>query len=93
MSPIGYLLNLILNIVLLIVIADVIMSWLVAFNVVNRANEGVRKLQNFTHSVTEPLLRPIRQVVPPFGGLDITPIILLFAIRLLQIWVIIPLFY
>ncbi|TNE37345.1 MAG: YggT family protein [Alphaproteobacteria bacterium] len=92
MNPIGSLLDLILDIVLLIVIVDVVLSWLVAFNVVNRANEGVRKVQDFTRSVTEPLLRPIRQVVPPLGGLDVTPIILLFAIRLVQIWVIYPLF-
>ncbi|MGB6176464.1 MAG: YggT family protein [Methylocella sp.] len=67
-----------------VVIAAVILSWLVAFNVVNRYNDVVRSIWNLVTALTEPLLRPIRGSVPNFGGIDISPLILLLLIFLLQ---------
>ncbi|MEO0810160.1 MAG: YggT family protein [Pseudomonadota bacterium] len=59
-----------------ILIAAVIMSWLVAFNVINSRNEFVRALLSALHAMTEPLLRPIRRMMPDLGGVDISPLVL-----------------
>jgi YggT family protein len=67
-----------------IIIAAAILSWLVAFNVVNRYNDVVRSIWNFVTALTEPLLRPIRESIPNFGGIDISPVLLLLAIFLLE---------
>lgn len=63
-----------------IVIAMVIFSWLYAFNVVNNSNRFVAMVGEFLYKATEPLLRPIRRVMPDLGGLDISPIILFVII-------------
>jgi YggT family protein len=63
-----------------IVILSVILSWLVAFNVVNTGNRIVSVAGEFLFRVTEPLLRPIRRVVPNIGGIDISPVILLLIL-------------
>lgn len=84
MGPIADLILLLLSLLSWVVIIDVILSWLVGFEVVNRGNQVVRAVQDFTHAVTEPLLRPIRQVVRPIGGMDVSPILLLIAIWFLQ---------
>jgi YggT family protein len=77
-----------LNIYKWIVIAMVIFSWLYAFNVVNNSNRFVAMVGEFLYKATEPLLRPIRRVMPDLGGLDISPIILFIAIFFIEqlIW-------
>jgi YggT family protein len=79
---------LILQLYTYVIIAAAILSWLVAFNVVNRYNEVVRSIWNLVTALTEPLLRPIRGMVPNFGGIDISPVILLLGIFFLErvIW-------
>ena len=67
-----------------IVIASVILSWLMAFNVVNAYNPFVRTLWNALNAVTEPLLRPIRRIMPDLGGIDLSPIILLLGCYFVQ---------
>jgi YggT family protein len=67
-----------------VIIAVAIMSWLFAFNVINYQNDLVRSVWSGLNAVTEPLLRPIRKVLPQMGGLDISPIILLLLIFFLQ---------
>jgi len=80
-----------LNVVLLalqlytyLIIASAILSWLVAFNVVNTRNDFVRSIWNFLDAVTEPVLRPIRNILPNLGGVDISPIILILLIIFIQ---------
>ena len=68
----------------MLIIATAILSWLVAFNVVNARNDVVRAVWEFLHRVTEPALRPIRRILPNLGGVDISPIILLLGIFFLQ---------
>jgi YggT family protein len=63
-----------------IVIAAAIFSWLVAFNVVNTRNQFVRSVGEFLYRITEPALRPIRNLLPNLGGIDISPIILFLII-------------
>jgi YggT family protein len=67
-----------------VVIAAVILSWLIAFNVVNTYNNVVRGIVTAVNALTEPVLRPIRQILPSFGGLDISPIVLFLIIFLIQ---------
>ena len=67
-----------------IIIAAAIMSWLVAFNVINSRNQFVATIYDALYRLTEPALRPIRNFMPNLGGIDISPIVLLLAIFLLQ---------
>ena len=67
-----------------IIIANVIMSWLMAFGVMNAYNPMVRSIWQAINAVTEPLLRPIRNMLPNMGGIDISPIILLLACYFIQ---------
>lgn len=69
-----------LSIYTYMIIGSAILSWLYAFNIVNRSNSFVASLGDFLYRVTEPALRPIRRVMPDLGGVDISPIILLLLI-------------
>ena len=61
-----------------------VLSWLLAFGVVNRYNRGVSVIGDFLYRVTEPALRPIRSFLPNFGGVDISPIILILILMFLR---------
>ena len=67
-----------------IIIAQAIISWLVAFNVINTYNDFVRTLLNALDRITAPLYRPIRKILPDFGGLDFSPIVVLLILWGLQ---------
>ncbi len=75
---------LILQIYVWLLIAAAVLSWLVAFNVVNTRNQVVAVIGDFLYRITEPVLRPIRSVMPNLGGLDISPIIVILLIFFLQ---------
>ncbi len=74
----------VLELYIYVIIAAAIFSWLVAFNVVNRYSDVARSIGNFLTALTEPLLRPIRERLPNLGGIDISPIILILLIVLLE---------
>jgi YggT family protein len=74
----------ILDIYWYLVIIQAVVSWLIAFNVINTYSRPVAMLLDFLYRITEPLLRPIRQFVPSFGGLDVSPVILLLVIWLVE---------
>ena len=74
----------VLDLYVWLLIASAILSWLIAFNVVNTRNQFVAGVAEFLYRITEPALRPIRQFMPSFGGLDISPIILILIIMLIQ---------
>ena len=84
MIPILNTLMFALNIYIWILIANAIFSWLYAFNVINSSNQFVNSVGMFLYNVTEPVLRPIRRVLPNLGGIDISPIILLLIIFFLR---------
>jgi YggT family protein len=75
---------LILQLYTYVIIIVAIMSWLIAFNVINVYNDVVRTIWNALNAITEPLLKPIRNILPAMGGLDISPVILLLLIFLVQ---------
>jgi YggT family protein len=68
----------------LVIIVAAVMSWLIAFNVVNVRNEVVRTIWSSLVALTEPALRPIRRLLPNTGGLDISPIVLFLLILLIE---------
>jgi YggT family protein len=74
----------VLNLYTWVVIIGAILSWLIAFGVVNMRNDLVRTAWNLFLALTEPFLRPIRNVLPSTGGLDLSPIVLLLGIMLLE---------
>ncbi len=67
-----------------VVIAAVIASWLVVFNVINARNEIVRGILRALDALTEPVFRQVRRIIPPFGGLDLSPLIVLIALWFLE---------
>ena len=67
-----------------VLIAAAVLSWLVAFNVVNTRNQVVATIGEFLYRITEPLLRPIRNSLPPMGGIDVSPVILILIIIFLR---------
>jgi YggT family protein len=67
-----------------LLIASAVLSWLVAFNVVNTRNQVVAMVGDFLYRLTEPLLRPIRRMLPNLGGIDVSPVILILLILLLE---------
>ena len=73
-----------LNFYTWVIIGVAVLSWLIAFNVINIQNDFVRMLWNGLNALTEPVLRPIRRFLPSMGGLDISPIILLFIIFFIE---------
>jgi YggT family protein len=83
MNPLLWLIHTVINIYFWIILASVILSWLVAFNIINRSNPFVRQLGMTLERLTEPLLRPIRRFLPDLGGIDISPIILLIGLQFL----------
>tara|TARA_B100000161_G_C33364465_1_gene330415 strand:- start:144 stop:437 length:294 start_codon:yes stop_codon:yes gene_type:complete len=80
MSSIIILISQIIEIFIWCLIAQAILSWLVAFNIVNTTNNFVSLIGNFLYKITEPLLRPIRGILPDFGGIDISPVILIILL-------------
>lgn len=80
MIPLLLFIDYLLNLYTWVIIAGVIFSWLIAFNVINAYNPFVRSVWQALNAITEPLLRPIRRLMPDLGGLDLSPIVLLLAV-------------
>jgi YggT family protein len=77
--------DLIISLYVWIIIASAIMSWLIAFNVINPYNQFVRSLWSAFNALTEPFLRPIRRFLPDLGGIDISPMVLILICWFIQI--------
>ena len=73
-----------LNVLWWIIIVQAIMSWLIAFNVINTHNDFVRSIMIALDRLTEPLYRPIRKLMPDLGALDLSPMVILLAIVIIQ---------
>ncbi|HPN06830.1 MAG TPA: YggT family protein [Hyphomonadaceae bacterium] len=84
MKSVILVIDLILNLVVWVLIIQAVMSWLLAFNVINRRNQFVWQVWNFLNAVTEPLLKPIRSVIRPFNGIDLSGLVLIILIFLLR---------
>ena len=84
LGPLIEVIIMILNLYIWVVFASVILSWLVAFQVVNMQNRFVYTVGQVLNRLTEPALRPIRRILPNLGGIDLSPLVLLIAIYFLQ---------
>ena len=84
LNPIAALLIEVLELYKWVVIAAVIVSWLVAFNVINSHNNFVRSVLRILYALTEPVFRPIRRIIPAIGGLDLSPLVVFVIIWFLQ---------
>jgi YggT family protein len=84
MNPFLWLVHVVITLYIWVLIAAAVLSWLVAFNVVNPYSPTVRAIGEGLHRLTEPLLRPIRNVLPNLGGLDVSPVILILALLFLE---------
>lgn len=76
--------DIILTVLWWFIIAQAVMSWLIAFNVINTHNDFVAQLWMMLDRITEPLYRPFRRIMPDFGGLDLTPMLVLILIVIIQ---------
>jgi YggT family protein len=76
--------NLLLTVLTWLIIIQVILSWLFAFNVLNTSSAGVRAFALALERITAPLYRPIRKILPDFGGIDFSPLVLLILIQILK---------
>jgi YggT family protein len=84
MNPFLWLISTLIDIYIWILIASAVLSWLVAFNVVNTRNPIVHAIGDFLYRITEPALRPIRAMLPNLGGIDISPVILIIGLLFLR---------
>jgi len=79
-----YILDLLFNIATGIIILQVALSWLVAFGIVNADNDAAQRLMNGLAKVTDPVYRPLRKFIPPIGGIDLTPLVVLIGLGILR---------
>lgn len=79
-GPLFWLLDTVIGLYIWVLIASAVLSWLVAFNVVNTRNRFVYLIGDFLHRLTEPALRPIRRVLPNLGGVDLSPLVLILLL-------------
>lgn len=85
MSSFVIIFNMIVNLVWWIIIIQAVMSWLISFNVINIRQPLVYQIWSGLNRLTEPLYRPLRNILPNMGGLDITPIVVLLGLTALQV--------
>ena len=84
MNPFLWLIDTVITLYIWILIAAAVLSWLIAFNVVNTRNQVVASIGDFLYRITEPALRPIRSILPNLGGIDISPVILILGLLFLR---------
>ena len=80
-----WLVNTILSLMTWAIILSAIVSWLFAFDVINRRNRFVSQMADFLDRITAPILEPFRRIIPPLGGIDISPIVVLLLINFVRI--------
>lgn len=93
MYMIAYLLSTAIHLYILVIIAQVAVSWLINFGVINIENKQAQNLVALLKKLTEPVYKPIRKYVPPIGGIDLTPLIVIIVLNIIDHFVIWRLFY
>ncbi len=95
MNALFWLVDQVIGLYMTLVIVQVVLSWLVAFNVVNTRNRFVYLVGDFLYRITEPALKPIRRLLPNMGGMDLSPVVLILGLyfaRVLLLRDIMPIF-
>ena len=80
LGPLLHVILIAIELYMWILVIGVVLSWLVVFNVINSTNRVIYMIGDFCHRATEPLLRPIRRILPNLGSLDISPLILILGL-------------
>jgi YggT family protein len=88
LSVLDFIDRYLIDLLIWIIIASAVLSWLIAFNVVNPYNQFVRSLWELFQRVTEPMLRPIRRLLPDMGGIDVSPVILILILIFIRVVII-----
>jgi YggT family protein len=78
------IIQVLLTVVWWIIVVQAVLSWLIAFNVINTSNDLVRNVWNALGAMTEPMYRPIRKILPDFGALDLSPLVVLLVLYILM---------
>jgi YggT family protein len=84
LEAVFYIVEIIIQLIIMVLIVNAVISWLIAFEIVDPRNRGVDTLYGFTRRLTEPMLAPIRRVIPPVGGMDLSPLILILGLLFLS---------
>ena len=84
MNPFLWLVLNLIDLYWYIILATVVISWLMAFNIINFGNPYVRQASSVLATLTEPVLNPIRKILPNLGGLDFSPVVVLFGLQFLK---------
>ena len=79
-SFIEFILDSLIQLIILALVVNAILSWLIAFDVVNMRNRFIYQFTRFLDAVTRPVLRPVQKIIPPFGGVDISPIVVVIVL-------------
>ena len=87
MNALFWLIDQVIRLLITLVIIQVVLSWLVAFNVINTSNRFVYLVGDFLYRVTEPALKPVRRLLPTMGGIDLSPVVLILGLYFLRILV------
>jgi YggT family protein len=84
MGMLIYLINLFINVYIAVIVIQVAVSWLIAFEVIDARNEQAQNLINLLKKATDPVYKPLQKYIPPVGGIDITPLIVIILLSILQ---------
>ncbi len=79
-SFIKFIIDALISLVIWAMVINAILSWLIAFDVINMRNRAIYQIAHFLDAVTRPILRPVQRIIPPFGGVDISPIIVVIVL-------------
>ncbi len=85
MNALFWLIDQVIGLYITLVIVQVVLSWLVAFNVINTRNRFVYMVGDFLYRITEPALKPIRRLLPNMGGIDLSPVVLILGLYFLRV--------
>ncbi|MCB9982421.1 MAG: YggT family protein [Rhodospirillales bacterium] len=84
MNMLIQLISLAFDVYVLIIVLQVVVSWLIVFDVINTNNEKAQNLIALLKKATDPVYKPVQKFVPPIGGIDVTPIVVIFGLMILQ---------
>ncbi len=93
MGILVYLLNLAIDIYIAIIVVQVAVTWLISFDVINAGNEQAQNLINLLRRATDPVYKPLKKYIPPIGGIDITPLVVIILLTIIRGVVIRALFF
>ncbi len=93
MSLLAWLIHKAIEIYIIIIIVQVIVSWLITFDVINISNKKAQNLVQLLRKLTDPVYKPIKKFIPPLGGIDITPLVVIIGLSLIQSYILVPILF